>query len=142
MLCFWKKIIETLVRYLAQQSHRRLPGPALLAKKTHKEEDMNTAEDIVNDKNQQILTVSFDDTVQTACEFMVGNKIGAVLVEKNEEYVGVWTERDLLRNIADKGFDPKTAKVGNYMSSPLRTAPHDTPTHKLEECFWDCLFVI
>ena len=68
---------------------------------------MNTAEDIVNDKNQQILTVSFDDTVQTACEFMVGNKIGAVLVEKNEEYVGVWTERDLLHNITKEGFDPK-----------------------------------
>ena len=36
---------------------------------------MNTAEDIVKDKNQQILTVSFDDTVQTACEFMVKNRI-------------------------------------------------------------------
>jgi signal-transduction protein with cAMP-binding, CBS, and nucleotidyltransferase domain len=96
---------------------------------------MNTAEDIVDDKNQQILTVSFDDTVQKACEFMVKNKIGAVLVEKNEEYVGVWTERDLLRNITKEGFDPKTAKVGNYMSSPLRTAPHDTLNHKLEEMF-------
>ena len=96
---------------------------------------MNTAEDIVNDKNQQILTVPFDDTVQKACEFMVKNKIGAVLVEKDEEYVGVWTERDLLRNITKEGFDPKTAEVGNYMSSPLRTAPHDTLTHKLEEMF-------
>ena len=96
---------------------------------------MKTAEDIVNDKNQQILTVSFHDTVQEACEFMVKNKIGAVLVEKNEEYVGVWTERDLLRNITKEGFDPKTAKVGNYMSSPLHTAAHDTPTHKLEEMF-------
>ena len=43
---------------------------------------MNTAEDIVNDKNQQILTVPFEDTVHMACEFMVKNKIGAVLVEK------------------------------------------------------------
>ena len=96
---------------------------------------MNTAEDIVNDKNQQILTVSFDDTVQKACEFMVKNKIGAVLVEKDEEYVGVWTERDLLRNTTSEGFDPKTAKVGNYMSSPLLTAPHNTPNYKLEEMF-------
>jgi signal-transduction protein with cAMP-binding, CBS, and nucleotidyltransferase domain len=96
---------------------------------------MNTAEDIVKDKNQQILTVSFDDTVQKACEFMVQNRIGAVLVEKDEAYVGVWTERDLLRNITREGFDPKTAKVGKYMSSPLHTAPHDTLNHKLEEMF-------
>ena len=96
---------------------------------------MNTAEDIVRDKNQQILTVSFDDTVQKACEFMVQNKIGAVLVEKDEEYVGVWTERDLLRNTTNEGFDPKTAKVGNYMSSPLLTTPHNTPNYKLEEMF-------
>ncbi len=96
---------------------------------------MNTAEDIVNDKNQPILTVSFDDTVHRACEFMVKNKIGAVLVEKNKEYVGIWTERDLLRNITKEGFDPKTAKVGNYMTSRLHTAPYNAPTHKLEEMF-------
>ena len=96
---------------------------------------MNTAEDIVNDKNQQILTVSYDDTVQTACEFMVKNKIGAVLVEKDEKLIGIWTERDLLRNITEEGFDLRTAKVGNYMTSPLHTAPHNTHAHKLEEMF-------
>ena len=96
---------------------------------------MKTAEDIVHDKNQQILTVSFGDTVHEACEFMVKNKIGAVLVEKDKEYVGVWTERDLLRNITKEGFDPKTAEVGKYMSSPVLAASHDTPTHKLEEMF-------
>ena len=96
---------------------------------------MNTAEDIVKDKNQQILSVSFDETVQNVCQFMVRNNIGAVVVERNNEFVGIWTERDLLRNITKEGFDPQSAKVGDFMSSPLRTAPHDTPTHKLEEMF-------
>ena len=96
---------------------------------------MNTAEDIVNDKNQQILTVSFDDTVQKACEFMVKNKIGAVLVEKDEEYVGVWTERDLLHNVALPEFDPDTALIGDYMTTPIHTTPHDTPILKINEMF-------
>ena len=96
---------------------------------------MNTAEDIVKDKNMQILTVSHDETVLKTCRMMVENKIGAVVVEKNEELVGIWTERDLLRNITKEGFDPKTARVGNYMSSPIHTAPHDTHIHKLEEMF-------
>ena len=96
---------------------------------------MNTAEDIVSDKNMQILTVSHDETVQRTCQMMVENRIGAVVVEKNDEFVGIWTERDLLRNIANEGFDPHTAKVGDYMSSPIHAAPHNTHLHKLEEMF-------
>ncbi len=96
---------------------------------------MNTAEDIVKDKNQQILSVSHDETVQTTCQVMVENKVGAIVVKKNEDFVGIWTERDLLRNITEDGFDPHTAQVGDYMSSPLRTASHDTPIIKLQEMF-------
>ena len=96
---------------------------------------MNTAEDIVKDKNQQILSVSHDETVQTTCQVMVENKVGAIVVKKNEDFVGIWTERDLLRNITDEGFNPHTAKVGDYMSSPLRTASHDTHIIKLQEMF-------
>ena len=50
---------------------------------------------------------------------MVDNKIGAILVKKDDEFVGIWSERDLLRNITSEGFDPKKAKVGDYMTSPL-----------------------
>jgi signal-transduction protein with cAMP-binding, CBS, and nucleotidyltransferase domain len=96
---------------------------------------MNTAEDIVIDKNMQILSIPHDATVLSACRMMVEHKIGAVVVEKNKESVGIWTERDLLRNIAEEGFDPKTAKVGDYMSSPIHTAPYNTHIHKLEEMF-------
>lgn len=96
---------------------------------------MNTAEDIVIDKNMQILSIAHDATVLSACRLMVAHKIGAVVVEKNKEFVGIWTERDLLRNIAQEGFDPKMATVGDYMSSPIHTAPHNTNIHKLEEMF-------
>ncbi len=94
---------------------------------------MNTAEDIVKDKNLQILSISHDETIQRTCQMMVKNRIGAVVVEKNKEFVGIWTERDLLCKMAEKGFDPHTAKVGDYMSSPIHTAPHNTHIHKLEE---------
>ncbi len=96
---------------------------------------MNTAEDIVIDKNMQILSIAHDATVLSACRLMVAHKIGAVVVEKNKEFVGIWTERDLLRIIAQEGFDPQTATVGDYMSSPIHTAPHNTNIHKLEEMF-------
>ena len=96
---------------------------------------MITAEDILKDKQREIVSISWDRTVYQACCKMVDNKIGAILVKKNEEYVGIWSERDMLRNITSEGFDPKKAKVGDYMTSPLRTASYSTRIYKLEEMF-------
>jgi signal-transduction protein with cAMP-binding, CBS, and nucleotidyltransferase domain len=96
---------------------------------------MITAEDILKDKQRDIVSISWDRTVYQACCKMVDNKIGAILVKKDDEYVGIWSERDMLRNITSEGFDPKTEKVGDYMTSPLRTASHRTRIYKLEEMF-------
>ena len=96
---------------------------------------MKTAEDIIKDKHRDIVYISWDQTVRQACRKMVDNKIGAILVKKDDEFVGIWSERDLLRNITAEGFDPNTTKVGDYMTSPLRTASHRTHIYKLEEMF-------
>jgi signal-transduction protein with cAMP-binding, CBS, and nucleotidyltransferase domain len=96
---------------------------------------MNTAEDIVRDKNRGIVSIAHEATVLNACQVMLENKIGAILVHQNDKLVGIWTERDLLRHIVREGFDPRLAKVGDVMSSPLHSAPHNTPVHKLEEMF-------
>lgn len=96
---------------------------------------MKTAEDILEDKQRDIVSISWDQTVYQACQKMVDNKIGAILVKKGDEFVGIWSERDLLRNIISEGFDPKLAKVGDYMTTPLHTASHSTRIYKLEEMF-------
>ncbi len=96
---------------------------------------MKTAEDILEDKKRDIVSISPDQTVYQACRKMVDSKIGAILVKKDDEYVGIWSERDLLRNIISEGFDPQKAKVGDYMTSPVRTASHRTRIYKLEEMF-------
>jgi len=96
---------------------------------------MKTAEDIIKDKQREIVSISSDQTVYQACRKMVDNKIGAILVKQNDEFVGIWSERDLLRNITSEGFDPKKAKVGDYMTSPLRSASHSTRIYRLEEMF-------
>lgn len=96
---------------------------------------MRTAEDIVKDKQRDIVSVSWDQTVYQACRKMVDNRIGAILVEKDAEYVGIWSERDLLRKMLDEGFDPRKETVGDHMSAPLQTAAYSTRIHKLEEMF-------
>jgi len=96
---------------------------------------MKTAEDIVKDKRYEIVSVSTDQTVEQACQLMVDTKIGAILVKKNDKYVGIWTERDLLRNITTPGFDPHMARIGDYMTTELHSVSHDTTLHKIEEMF-------
>jgi CBS domain-containing protein len=49
--------------------------------------------------------------------------------------VGIFSERDLLRNTVNPDFNPKLARVGDYMSTPLHCASHDTPLIKLYEKF-------
>ncbi len=96
---------------------------------------MITAEDILNEKSAQLVTVSPDATLHEAVEKMVANRIGVILVKEDEQIIGIWSERDLLRSTLDAGFDPKTAKISDYMQTRLKTAPYDTPIIKLEEMF-------
>jgi len=96
---------------------------------------MKTAEDIVNDKKRDIVFISWDQTVHQTCRKMIETRIGAIVVKKDDEFVGIWSERDLLRNICNDQFDPRTAKICDYMTSPLHSAPHSTRIHKLEEMF-------
>ena len=96
---------------------------------------MKTAEDIVNDKKREIICIPHDHTIYQAAQKMVENKIGVILVTKNDVIVGIWSEKDLLCDIINPEFDPKTAKIGDYMTTPVRCAPHDARVHKLEEMF-------
>lgn len=96
---------------------------------------MKTAEDIIQDKNKDMICISHTETIHKALQVMVANKIGALLVKKNDKIVGIWTERDLMCGSITSGFDPKTARIGDHMTTDLKTALHNTPISKLEEMF-------
>lgn len=98
---------------------------------------MNNAEDILKDKNRETVHIAHNETILKACQVMVESKIGALLVKDKDkdEFVGIWTERDLLRNIITPDFDTKTALVGDYMTTPLHKVTHTTRLHRLEELF-------
>jgi signal-transduction protein with cAMP-binding, CBS, and nucleotidyltransferase domain len=89
---------------------------------------MITAGEMVRQKGSEILSVGKNTTVYDALRKMLENKIGAILVSDNDQIVGIWTERDLMRNSISEGFNPRTAKIGDYMTEGVKTAPHtDTP---------------
>jgi CBS domain-containing protein len=96
---------------------------------------MKTAGEVVKDKKANILSVDYHTTIKEAIDLMVSKKIGAILVEKDDRIVGIWTERDLLRNMSLPGFDPKRSLIGKHMSSPLHSASHDTTIIALCDMF-------
>ena len=61
--------------------------------------------------------------------------LGAILVKKKDQIVGIWTERDLLHNMNLPEFNPDTDLIGDYMTTKLRKAEHDTSILKIKEMF-------
>lgn len=88
---------------------------------------MKTAEDILKTKTVDLITTGPNSTIYEALKIMTENRIGAILVKDDEEIIGIWTERDLMHNTLEKGFDPRKAIVGDYMTVGLRSAEaHET----------------
>jgi signal-transduction protein with cAMP-binding, CBS, and nucleotidyltransferase domain len=96
---------------------------------------MKTAGDILNEKKRDMVTVRPEQTIRDALERMQVNRIGAILVKRADKIVGIWTERDLARDILKPGFTIDTARVEDHMTTRLFTAPDDTPLLKLQEMF-------
>jgi signal-transduction protein with cAMP-binding, CBS, and nucleotidyltransferase domain len=96
---------------------------------------MRNAEEILNTKDYEIISVSPETTISDALQLMIKNQVGAMLIKDKDEIVGIWTERDLMRNTVTAGFDPKTAKIGDYMTTGLLSAPHDNSCYELLDKF-------
>ena len=69
---------------------------------------------------QQLLTVSPDQTLSDAGRQMIRRGVGSAVVIDRDEPPGIITERDMLRAIAD-GVDFNLAKVSEYMVSKAVT---------------------
>lgn len=96
---------------------------------------MKTAEDIIKSKGQEVICVGPDTTIFDALKIMCKNKIGAILIRENGNIVGIWTERDLMRNTITPGFDPKKAIIKDYMSTNLKSAAHTDNVYILKDKF-------
>ncbi len=72
-------------------------------------------------------SVPYDFSVMDAAKFMQEKRTASVLVAKDGEYVGVITERDILRKIVAKGLEPNKISVHQIMSSPIITISQDAP---------------
>ena len=96
---------------------------------------MKTAAEMLNDKNQDMICVSKNSTIFEALKIMNEYNIGAMLIKEGDDIVGIWTERDLMRNTLIENFDPKTAVISDYMITGLKYAQYNETVYQLQDKF-------
>jgi len=96
---------------------------------------METAKDMVADKGRDMVSVPVGTTLFATLEKMNRKKVGAILVTSDEKIVGIWTERDLMRDIIQEKIELKTALIENYMTTQLMSAPHTDTVYNLMDKF-------
>ena len=87
---------------------------------------MPTMQDILLSKGREIHTIRPEATVLEATKKMNQHKIGALVVMQDNQVVGMFTERDVLRRVVAEQRDPAGLVVAEVMSSDVICAEPDT----------------
>ena len=90
-------------------------------------EDFNYSSILVQDiMTRALITVNLATTALQIAKMMEQGGIGAILVQDNDNPVGIVTDRDFATRIAANNL-PFDTSVEKIMSSPLITINHDEP---------------
>lgn len=90
---------------------------------------MSTIRDVLGSKGGTVLTVDSSMSVLDAIKTMSEANIGALVIQDDDQPVGIFTERDYMKKIALKGRSSKTTAVAEVMSSPLITVDIGESVH-------------
>ena len=72
---------------------------------------------ILNEKSSSVYCVDVSDTVAEAVGLMNRESIGSVMVIKNGQYVGIFTERDVLNRVISAKLNAEKTRVEKVMTS-------------------------
>jgi len=84
------------------------------------------AADVRSIMSSPVVTVLFNEPVKVAVRKMIEHQVGSVVVMSGGLPVGIVTERDLLKIMAE-GRDPDKMLTSDVMSKPLITVGPDAP---------------
>ena len=71
-------------------------------------------------------TVKRDATVAEAVAAMTSNNTGLVVVVEDGRLVGVFSERDVVRRVVNRGLDPATTRVNDVLTTDLVVGDADS----------------
>lgn len=92
---------------------------------------MKTIRQVLQNKSNNICVVAPESTIYDALRVMAENNIGALLVLRDQQLVGIFSERDYARKVALKGKSSKETAVSEVMTEKVDCI---SPTHSVREC--------
>lgn len=91
-----------------------------------------SSDDVGSIMSSPVIGIEGTETVRATLRKMIENRIGAVLVYRGSEVVGILTESDVVKRILD-GYQVLDMPVERVMSRPLITTERTTPVWKAFE---------
>jgi CBS domain-containing protein len=96
---------------------------------------MKTIRDIM--RHGFLFTVQRGATVAEAVRIMTAHNVGIVSVLDGDRLAGVFSERDVVRRVVDRGLEPTTTPVEQVMTTELVVADVDedyqSAMHKMDQ---------
>jgi CBS domain-containing protein len=83
-----------------------------------------------------VVRVEGDECLADAAERMQNEQVGSVVVTVGGRFVGILTERDLIRAIAD-GTDPRDVTAADYMTAAPAAVHLDTDIHEVASTMFE-----
>lgn len=89
---------------------------------------MSTIADVLGTKGHTVVSMLPNDTVADAARLLTERRIGAIVVrDRRGKLVGILSERDIVRTIADHGEDALQEPIEDLMTKQVRTCkPSDS----------------
>lgn len=84
-------------------------------------------------KNKEVWTIGPEEPVLEAIQIMADKHIGALPVMRDQELVGIVSERDYARKVILLGRSSSDTPVWQIMSSPVKTVSPDEAVHRCME---------
>ncbi len=86
---------------------------------------MAKVKELMSGKGGQVFGIGPDEPVLAAIQMMADKSIGAVLVMRGDELVGILSERDYARKVVLMGRSSAETAVWEIMTSPVTTVSPD-----------------
>ncbi len=86
---------------------------------------------------REVVTLKEENTAMEAAKLMRENKIGSVVILKDDALVGIVTEGDITYKVVAEGRDPRETLMKEIMHSKLKTVGPDEMIEKVAEILRD-----